>query len=69
MYQYAAALTKITLGRVRGKFGNAQLFGGTTLDPSILQEGLDEKKILEDRLFEGSSAGFGDSEPPMFFVG
>ena len=69
VYQYASALTKITLGRVRGKFGNAQLFGGTGLDTSILQEGLTEKKELEERLFTGASAGFGDSAPPMFFVG
>ena len=69
VYQYATALTKITLGRVRGKFGNAQLFGGTSLDTGILQEGLEEKKELEERLFTGASAGFGDAAPPMFFVG
>ena len=69
VYQYAAALTKITLGRVRGKFGSAQLFGGTALDTGILQEGLEEKKELETKLFEGASAGFGDAAPPMFFVG
>jgi hypothetical protein len=69
VYQYALALTKISLGRVRGKFGNAQLFGGTALDTSILQEGLDEKKSLEVMLMEGASPGFGDAAPPMFFVG
>jgi hypothetical protein len=69
VYQYATALTKITLGRVRGKFGNAQLFGGTALDTSILQEGLTEKEKLEERLLSGATAGFGDSDPPMFFVG
>jgi hypothetical protein len=69
VYQYALALTKITLGRVRGKFGSAQLFGGTTLDTSILQEGLTEKKELEEMLLKGASPGFGDADPPMFFVG
>ena len=69
VYQYALALTKITLGRVRGKFGNAQLFGGTTLDTSILQEGLTEKKELEEMLMKGATPGFGDAAPPMFFVG
>jgi len=69
VYQYALALTKITLGRVRGKFGNAQLFGGTTLDTSILQEGLTEKKDLEEMLLKGATPGFGDAAPPMFFVG
>jgi len=69
VYQYATALTKITLGRVRGKFGNAQLFGGTNLDAGLLAEGLEEKKELEKRLFEGASAGFGDADPPMFYIG
>ena len=69
VYQYALALTKITLGRVRGKFGNAQLFGGTSLDTSILQEGLQEKKELETMLTSGAAPGFGDAAPPMFFVG
>jgi len=69
VYQYASALTKITLGRIRGKFGGAQLFGGTSLDTSLLQEGLDEKKELELKMFEGASPGFGDAAPPMFFVG
>lgn len=69
VYQYALALTKITLGRVRGKFGSAQLFGGTSLDTSILQEGLQEKKELEEMLTTGATPGFGDAAPPMFFVG
>ena len=69
VYQYALALTKITLGRVRGKFGNAQLFGGTSLDTSILQEGLQEKEKLEAMMLTGGSTGFGDGAPPMFFVG
>ena len=69
VFQYALALTKITLGRVRGKFGNAQLFGGTNLDTSILQEGLQEKKELEEMMTTGASTGFGDGAPPMFFVG
>ena len=69
VFQYALALTKITLGRVRGKFGNAQLFGGTGLDTSILQEGLQEKKELEEMMTTGATTGFGDGAPPMFFVG
>ncbi len=69
VYQYALALTKISIGRVRGKFGNAQLFGGTSLDTSLLQEGLQEKEKLETMLTTGASPGFGDAAPPMFFVG
>ena len=28
-----------------------------------------EKKRLEDELYTGAAAGFGDSSPPSFFVG
>ena len=68
VFQYALALTKITIGRVRGKFGGTQLFGGGTLDTSLLQEGLTEKKELEQMLLTGTP-GFGDAAPPQFFVG
>lgn len=68
VFQYALALTKITIGRVRGKFGGTQLFGGGTLDTSLLQEGLAEKKELEQMLLTGTP-GFGDAAPPSFFVG
>lgn len=68
VFQYALALTKINIGRVRGKFTGTQLFGGGTLDTSILQEGLSEKKELEQMLLTGTP-GFGDSAPPSFFVG
>ena len=67
--QYATALCKITLARVRGKYGGTSLFGGGDLDTSMLQEGLAEKKELETMLWEGSSPGFGDTNPPMFFIG
>jgi hypothetical protein len=68
VFQYALALTKITIGRIRGKFGNTQLFGGGTLDASLLQEGLAEKKELEQMLLTGTP-GFGDAAPACFFVG
>ena len=68
VFQYASALTKIQVGRVRGKFGGTQLFGGGQLDTSLLQEGLAEKKELEQMLLTGTP-GFGDAGPPMFFVG
>ena len=68
VFQYALALTKINIGRVRGKFTGTQLFGGGTLDTSILQEGLSEKKELEQMLLTGTP-GFGDAAPPSFFVG
>ena len=68
VYQYALALTKIAIGRVRGKYGGTTLFGGGTLETELLTEGREEKKELEQRLYE-SVPGFGDTDPPIFFVG
>ena len=68
VYQYALALTKITVGNVRGKYNGVQLFGGQTFTADILQQGLTEKKELETQLFT-NSAGFGDSDPAIFIVG
>tara|TARA_R110000851_G_scaffold33779_2_gene90162 strand:- start:1154 stop:2119 length:966 start_codon:yes stop_codon:yes gene_type:complete len=68
VYHYALALTKITLGRIRGKYAGTSLFGGGSLDAGILQEGLEEKKELEQRLLE-NDPGYGDAAPPAFFVG
>lgn len=69
VYEYAVALTKIVIGRVRGKFTGIGLLGGGTLNTDLLQEGLSEKKDLEQMLLTGASAGFGDAAPPLFFVG
>lgn len=66
--QYAIALTKINVGRARGKYQGSQLFGGGTLDASLLQEGITEKKELEELIFN-ITPGFGDGNPPKFFVG
>ena len=69
VYEYAVALSKIVIGRVRSKFTGVSLLGGGSLNYDLLQEGLTEKKALEDMLLTGASAGFGDADPPMFFVG
>ena len=69
VYQYALALSKITIGRVRSKFGNISLLGGGSLNYDLLREGLEEKKDLEKLLYEGPAPGLSDSEPVMFFVG
>jgi len=70
VYQYALALTKINVGTVRGKYGNVSLLGGGTLNfNDLLSQGLEEKRLLEEKLMDNSSPGFGDAEPPMFFVG
>jgi len=68
VYQYALALCKITLGRIRGKFTGTTLFGGGLVNANMLEEGLSEKKELEDKLYTGAP-GLGDAEPPQFFVG
>ena len=69
VYQYALALTKINIGQVRGKYNNMNLLGGGTLNYNdILQQGLTEKKELEERLYTGAP-GLGDVSPPQFFLG
>jgi len=68
IYQYALALSKISIGRVRGKYSGMNLFGGGTLDADLLNEGREEKKDLEQLLLDGTP-GFGDADPPMFFIG
>ena len=68
VYQYALALCKISVGRVRGKYAGTQLFGGGTVNADLLQEGLTEKAALEEQLYTGAP-GQGDADPPLFFVG
>ena len=68
VYQYALALTKIVLGRIRGKYAGTTLFGGGTVNADMLAEGLAEKEKLETKLYEGAP-GMGDAEPPQFFIG
>ena len=69
VYQYALALTKIVIGRIRGKYAGTNLFGGGQPNYSeLLAEGNQEKITLETKLYEGVP-GFGDGQPPLFFVG
>jgi len=70
VYQYALALSKINVGNVRGKYSGTQMFGGGSINGAdLLSQGLEEKANLEDKLFTGASPGFGDADPPMFFIG
>ena len=69
VYQYALALSKIIVGRIRGKYTGTQLFGGGTLDVSMYQEGMTEKESLEEQIQTGSAPGQGDADPALFFVG
>jgi len=69
VYQYALALTKIVISRIRGKYSGTNLFGGGSPNFSeLLSEGNAEKEKLETSLYEGVP-GFGDGQPPLFFVG
>ena len=69
VYQYALALTKITVANIRGKYGSVNLFGQGQLNyQDLMSQGLAEKAALEEKLYTGAP-GLGDSEPPLFFVG
>ena len=69
VYKYALALTKIALGRIRGKYANTALFGGGVVNyQELLAEGNAERDALEEQLYTGA-AGMGDVPPPKFFVG
>jgi len=70
VYQYALALTKMSVANIRGKYGNVTLFGGGSLNASeFMSQGLADKEKLEQQLMTGSAPGQGDSDPPLFFVG
>lgn len=70
VYQYSLALSKISLGNIRGKYQGVQLFGGGSINfNDVLTQGLEEKRNLEAVLFTGASPGFGDADPPLFFIG
>ena len=69
VYQYALALTKINIARIRGKYSGTNLFGGGAPNYSeLLQEGREDQKELETKLYEGVP-GLGDGQPPVFFIG
>ena len=66
IYQYTTALTKITIGNIRGKFTSVTMFGGGSINYNdLLSQGLDEKKTLEAELMEKH----GEVAPIKFFVG
>lgn len=59
--RYALADSKEKLGRIRTKFSNVQLLGGGTIDTSVLQEGIEDKKALLEELKS-------EQGPNAFFV-
>jgi hypothetical protein len=68
VYKYALALTKITVGTIRGKFGSTQAFGGQIFSQDLIQQGITERDALEQQLYT-TSAGLGDADPVSFFIG
>tara|TARA_R110000822_G_scaffold16992_2_gene57470 strand:- start:1212 stop:2876 length:1665 start_codon:yes stop_codon:yes gene_type:complete len=63
--RYALALAKISLAHIRGKFGGVTLFGGGQVNATdLMTQGLEERKTLEEELMNG----FGEAEPPLFFI-
>lgn len=69
VYEYALALSMITIGRVRGKFGQVSLLGGGALNYDLLQEGQQRKAELEEELMTGATSGFGSNDPVGFVIG
>ena len=62
-------ITPAAISRVRGKYSGTNLFGGGAPNYSdLLSEGNADKEKLETKLYEGVP-GFGDGQPPLFFVG
>jgi hypothetical protein len=66
VYRYALALTKITIGHVRGKYTGTNLFGGQQVNYSDIQrQGEKEKDELEKEIM----SDLVDRDPIKFFVG
>ena len=66
VYRYALALTKITVGHVRGKYKGTNLFGNQTVNEAdLMQQGLKEKDELEKELINNNV----DTDPVRFFLG
>jgi len=66
VYRYTLALTKITIGHVRGKYSGTNLFGGQTVNAAdLLRQGEKEKDELEKELMTDMV----DRSPTKFFIG
>lgn len=63
--KYTLALVKIAIARVREKYTGTNMFGGGSVNASLLAEGIKEKETLEQELMNG----YQDVAPPTFFIG
>jgi hypothetical protein len=65
IFQYSLALTKVSIGQIRGKFGAVNLVGGGTINwNDLLSQGLKSQDDLEVEI-----KGAGEALPLGFFVG
>lgn len=69
VYEYALALTKISVGYIRSKYGQMPLFGGQVFSSDMMTQGIEEKKRLEEQLYTGAAPGMGAADPVMFLIG
>lgn len=69
VFKYAMACVKEILGRIRSKWGDSVSLpgGGSLTGNALAQEGVQEKKELEEMLKK--DRGFGEADPPLFFIG
>jgi len=66
IYRYALALSKVTVGNVRGKFGGTNLFGGGQVNyQDFMSQGIAERDALEAEL----KNTYEDVTGAMFFIG
>lgn len=67
IYRYVLALSKITIGHVRGKYSGTNLFGNQTVNyQDVMSQGIQEKDKLEEEITKDLI----DREPiTAFFVG
>jgi hypothetical protein len=66
VYRYSLALSKITVGNVRGKFSGTNLFGGGQVNYNdFMSQGIQERDALEAEL----KNSYEDQTPAMFFLG
>lgn len=64
--RYVLALSKITVGNVRGKFNGTNLFGGGSVNAGdFMSQGIQERDALEVELKRDME----DITPPTFFIG
>lgn len=63
--KYALATTKIAIARVREKYTGTNMFGGGSVNASLLAEGIKEKETLEQELM----TSYQDANVPSWFIG